>query len=207
MSDDPLGQVEIPFSCFSNPGGIQGSFYLQHMPDQTQPEQASAEEGSIPGNVSPKPDRRPVPHQVDRQRGIQGIGTKDCGLGSIRLSLSLEFSRVGEFWSYFMPETPRPPEPAEFEMNVLYGNLMRAYNMAWPFIQFPMDLVGIVMWYDVHVSAIWLAILIWCTYYPFFAPAVVHCMILRKLFLNYVTQEEAKHNRNHDHGRTSESTP
>jgi hypothetical protein len=43
----------------------------------------------------------------------------------IEVELHYTFSKVGEFFSHFNPETEDEPPPPDFNIDILYGNVMQ----------------------------------------------------------------------------------
>jgi len=109
----------------------------------------------------------------------------------IVLELQYTFSKTGEFFSYFTPET-EPFEEEEFSIDKFQREITRIYTFFMPLINFFIEIGFVVMWKRPYVSG-FILIILWFLYFnPWLSPVLFQLILIRYMCLQYLTSQVKK---------------
>lgn len=107
----------------------------------------------------------------------------------IRLELQFTYSKLGDFFSHFDPESPKQVPEEKFNVEVLYAQILRFFRLISPLFVFFTAVNDVIAWKRPHVTAMVLVLFWYLCVNPWLFPVFMQLLLLRHILRQLVLSE------------------
>jgi len=163
--DDIIGYFDVALKYLAHEQTVTGDFFLKKPKNQEDKKDDEKKKGKKPEDFGKWESKDPP---------------------RVKLQLRYTFSRMGEMVSYWNPEPAVAKPPPEFEVNLLYKNLMVLLENIQPLINFFYAFYMVLLWDDPYYSA-WISFcFVICCFHPWALAVFIQGWLIYYMISKYI---------------------